>query len=172
VLSVMLFLTISFHSAPYYTGADIVFAFAWTPLLLAGSGSVLSLDAAVKDWAGRQAAAARRLERRSGPAAPEVHRREVLLRGTTTAAVAAVSLVIGGLAAGLGRLVGGTAGKAGPSSLPSAAGPVPTATARPSSSSGPSQARFLPARPSAQRRTCPSARPPRSRIRPRVIRRS
>ena len=61
----------------------------------------------------------------------------MLLRGTTTAAVAAVSLVIGGLAAGLGRLVGGTAGKAGPSSLPSAAGPVPTATARPSSSSGP-----------------------------------
>ena len=54
VLSLMLFLTVSFHSAPYYTGADIVFAFAWTPLLLAGSGSVLSLDAAVKDWAGRR----------------------------------------------------------------------------------------------------------------------
>jgi len=52
-LSLMLFLTVSFHSAPYYTGADIVFAFAWTPLLLAGPGSVLSLDAAIKDWAGR-----------------------------------------------------------------------------------------------------------------------
>jgi thiosulfate dehydrogenase [quinone] large subunit len=46
----MLFLTVSFHSAPYYTGADIVFAFAWTPLLLAGSGPVLSLDAAIKGW--------------------------------------------------------------------------------------------------------------------------
>ena len=45
-LSLMLFLTVSFHAAPYYTGADIVFAFAWTPLLLAGSGPVLSLDAA------------------------------------------------------------------------------------------------------------------------------
>src|SRR5581483_4377691 len=53
-LSLMLFLTVSFHSSPYYTGADIVFAFAWTPLLLAGSGSVLSLDAAVADWAGRR----------------------------------------------------------------------------------------------------------------------
>ena len=37
-LSLMLFLTVSFHSAPYYTGADIVLVFAWTPLLLAGSG--------------------------------------------------------------------------------------------------------------------------------------
>ena len=54
-LSLMLFLTVSFHSAPYYTGADIVFVFAWTPLLLAGSGSVLSLDAAIADWAAKQA---------------------------------------------------------------------------------------------------------------------
>jgi thiosulfate dehydrogenase [quinone] large subunit len=137
-LSLMLFLTVSFHSAPYYTGADIVFAFAWTPLLLAGSGSVLSLDAAIKDWAGQQAAAARRqARRRSGTAAPEVRRREVVLRSMTTAAVAAGTLVIGGLAAGLGRLAGGTAGKAGPSSLPSATAPVPTAPAGPSSSSAP-----------------------------------
>ena len=27
-LSVLLFLAVSFHSSPYYTGADIVFAFA------------------------------------------------------------------------------------------------------------------------------------------------
>ena len=109
VLSLMLFLTVGFHSSPYYTGADIVFAFAWTPLLLAGSGSVLSLNAAIKDWACQQAAAARRQARRSGAAAPAVHRREVLLRGMTPAAVAAVSLAVGGLAAGLGRLAGVTA---------------------------------------------------------------
>jgi len=59
-LSLMLFLTVSFHSAPYYTGADIVFAFAWTPLLLAGFGSVLSLDAAIADWAAEQAGPGRR----------------------------------------------------------------------------------------------------------------
>ena len=53
-LALMLFLTVSFHSAPYYTGADIVFVFAWTPLLLAGSGSVLSLDAAIARWAGQR----------------------------------------------------------------------------------------------------------------------
>jgi thiosulfate dehydrogenase [quinone] large subunit len=141
VLSLMLFLTVSFHSSPYYTGADIVFAFAWTPLLLAGSGSVLSLDAAITDRAVKQAAATRRHGVRSGTAAPEVRRREVVLRGMTTAAVATVSLVIGGLAAGLGRLAGGTAGQVGPSSLPSAAPPVPAATARPSHSPAPQPSR-------------------------------
>ena len=140
VLSLMLFLTVSFHSTPYYTGADIVFAFAWTPLLLAGSGSVLSLDAAIKDWAREQAAAPRRQGRRARPTVGEVHRREVVLVGMTTAAVAAVSLVIGGLAAALGRLAGGTGGQTDTPSLPPAAAPVPTATATagPGRSSAPS----------------------------------
>jgi thiosulfate dehydrogenase [quinone] large subunit len=122
-LSLMLFLTVSFHSAPYYTGADIVFAFAWTPLLLAGSGPVLSLDAAIADRAGQQA----------GPG-PGASRREVVLGGTVTAAVAAVTLVAGGLVAGLGRLAGGTTGTPNGPSLPPAAGPTPSApaaTARP-----------------------------------------
>ena len=47
LLSLTLFLTVSFHSSPYYTGADIVFLFAWVPLFLAGSGGVLSLDAVI-----------------------------------------------------------------------------------------------------------------------------
>jgi len=47
VLSFTLFLTVSLHSSPYYTGADIVFFFAWIPLILAGSGGVLSVDAVV-----------------------------------------------------------------------------------------------------------------------------
>ena len=123
-LSLMLFLTVSFHSAPYYTGADIVFAFAWTPLLLAGSGPVLSLDAAIANWADKQ-------PRRAGPGAS---RREVVLGGTVTAVVAAVTLVAGGLAAGLGRLAGGTAGAGSGPSLPPGAGPAPStpaATTRP-----------------------------------------
>jgi thiosulfate dehydrogenase [quinone] large subunit len=128
----MLFLTVSFHSHPYYTGADLVFAFAWTPLLLAGSGSVLSLDAVIAERADKQARAARRQAGRSGTRVPDASRREVVLRGTVTAAVAAVSLVIGGLTAGLGRLAGGTTGKNGGSSLPPAAGPTQTATATPS----------------------------------------
>jgi thiosulfate dehydrogenase [quinone] large subunit len=38
VISFMLFLTVSFHSRPYYTGADLVYLFAFTPFLLAGAG--------------------------------------------------------------------------------------------------------------------------------------
>jgi thiosulfate dehydrogenase [quinone] large subunit len=45
VISFSLFLTISYHSHPFYTGSDIVFVFAWMPLILAGSGDVLSADA-------------------------------------------------------------------------------------------------------------------------------
>lgn len=47
LLSLTLFLTVSFHASPYYTGADIVFVFAWLPLLVAGSGGVLSLDGVI-----------------------------------------------------------------------------------------------------------------------------
>ena len=158
-LSLMLFLTVSFHSAPYYTGADIVFAFAWTPLLLAGSGPVLSLDAAIADWTDKQADPGR-----------GASRREVVLSGTVTAAVAAMTLVIGGLAAGLGRLAGGTAGTGGGSSLPPTAGPTPAATPRPRQGRRPSRARLRPARPSARPETCPSDRPPPSPTRPRAIR--
>jgi len=44
LLSFMLFLTVSFHSSPYFTGADIVFFFAWMPFIVAGGGSRLSID--------------------------------------------------------------------------------------------------------------------------------
>ena len=47
VLSFFLFLTVSFHSSPYYTGADIVFVFAWLPFVLTGAGDVLSADAVI-----------------------------------------------------------------------------------------------------------------------------
>jgi thiosulfate dehydrogenase (quinone) large subunit len=47
LLSLLFFLSVSWHVYPYFYGADIVFFFAWTPLLLAGPlGSGLpSIDA-------------------------------------------------------------------------------------------------------------------------------
>ncbi|MDA8262989.1 MAG: DoxX family membrane protein [Actinomycetota bacterium] len=48
MISFMLFLAVSFHSHPYYIGSDIVFVFAWTPLLIFGDGQVASLEANVK----------------------------------------------------------------------------------------------------------------------------
>ena len=47
LISFMLFLTVSFHSSPYYVGSDIVFVFAWLPFVVTGSGGVLSADAVV-----------------------------------------------------------------------------------------------------------------------------
>ncbi len=54
-LSLNLFLAVSFHSSPYFTGADIVFLFAWLPLIIAGGGSRLSADAMIARSAARQA---------------------------------------------------------------------------------------------------------------------
>lgn len=44
LLSLSLFLTVSWGASPWYTGADIVYLFALTPLILAG-GTPFSLDA-------------------------------------------------------------------------------------------------------------------------------
>lgn len=46
-LSFGLFLTVSFHASPFYTGSDIVFFFAFLPFLIAGAGSRYSLDALI-----------------------------------------------------------------------------------------------------------------------------
>jgi thiosulfate dehydrogenase [quinone] large subunit len=121
-LSLMLFLTVSFHSSPYYTGADIVFAFAWTPLLLAGAGPLLSADALI-------AARARRDTRKLD--AEQASRREVVLKGTVTAVAAAGGLVLGGAVAGLGRLAGGVRANPG-AALSSPARPASSPAAAPS----------------------------------------
>jgi len=62
VLSFSLFLTISFHASPYFTGADIVFFFAWLPFIVTGGGTKLSADA----WI------ANRVATREGVASPEL----------------------------------------------------------------------------------------------------
>ncbi len=41
LLELSLFLTVTWTTRPYYYGSDIGFAFAWTPLLIAGDGGVL-----------------------------------------------------------------------------------------------------------------------------------
>ena len=50
VLSLSLFLTVSWDASPWYTGADIVYLFAFTPLLLAGP-----LPFAADGWLARSA---------------------------------------------------------------------------------------------------------------------
>jgi thiosulfate dehydrogenase [quinone] large subunit len=43
-LSLVLFLTASWHTRPYFLGSDIVFAFAWLPFVLAGAAGQPALD--------------------------------------------------------------------------------------------------------------------------------
>jgi len=38
---------VSYHTSPYFTGADIVFFFAWMPFIVAGGGTRLSLDGVI-----------------------------------------------------------------------------------------------------------------------------
>jgi len=44
VLNLVLFLTASWHTVPYFLGSDSVFAFAWLPFALAGAAGQPALD--------------------------------------------------------------------------------------------------------------------------------
>jgi thiosulfate dehydrogenase [quinone] large subunit len=46
-LNLLLFLTASWHTTPYFLGPDLVFTFAWLPFVLAGSAGQPALDTAV-----------------------------------------------------------------------------------------------------------------------------
>ncbi len=43
-LNFLLFLTASWHTTPYFLGPDLVFTFAWLPIVLAGAGGQPALD--------------------------------------------------------------------------------------------------------------------------------
>lgn len=101
LISLSLFLTVSFHSSPYYTGSDIVFFFAWTPLILAGGGP-LALDSWVAATVARRAGAAGRSERAAvAPSAADPVRRRLL--GILAGGLGFVGLLTAGLTAGIGR---------------------------------------------------------------------
>jgi thiosulfate dehydrogenase [quinone] large subunit len=123
-ISLGLFLSVSYHSSPYFTGSDIVFFFAWTPLLLAGAGGAPALDT----W----------LLARSHPAssgAGGLSRREVAVAGL----VAGLVVVTGGATALVGRLIGGSGSAAAGAGFGTGASPTtptsaPITTAAPASS--------------------------------------
>jgi thiosulfate dehydrogenase (quinone) large subunit len=72
ILALSLWLTVSWNSSPWFTSADVVYLFAFTPLLIAGAGS-WSLDARLVDL----------------PVRPDRRR---LLAGGAVAAVGAMAL--------------------------------------------------------------------------------
>jgi thiosulfate dehydrogenase [quinone] large subunit len=160
LLSFNLFLAVSFHTTPYYTGSDIVFVFAWMPLIIAGGG-LLSLDALVTNVIAA---------RQSWSGAPvDVDRRRVL--GAVTLAAAAVAVLGAGAAAGLGRLFntassttasdellnGSASAAAGSSAAPASRAASEVASSSPATSAASSPTASVSTSPSASVTSTPTA---------------
>src|SRR5947209_16395518 len=93
VLNFVLFLTNSWKAYPYFLGSDIVFVFAWLPLVLAGASGQPALDSALDAVAARRL---RRHARRGGPLPdPGLTRRALL--NQAFGVTAAATFVLGGL---------------------------------------------------------------------------
>lgn len=106
LLALSFFLTVSWSVRPYFLGADISLVFAWTPLVIAGDGGVLSLGARLR---------ARVRRRHASASEQDVDRRTVALRGAVAAVLVAAG-VSAGSAVALGRRGSGTG--SGPSRAP------------------------------------------------------
>ncbi len=86
-LNLLLFLTASWHTTPYFLGPDLVFTFAWLPLVLAGAEGQPALDTLIES---RSPALDRRIRlnpHEGGESEPLTSRR-VLLAELAGAAVA------------------------------------------------------------------------------------
>lgn len=94
LLSATLWLTVSFHTTPYYLGNDLAYLLAWTPLLLAGTPH-LSVDGYLAARAGR--------DRARGLAEDAVRRRALLDGGIAAVALGGAGLLSGSLTATFGR---------------------------------------------------------------------
>jgi len=104
-LSLILFLSVSFNTTPYFYGSDIVFFFAWTPLVLGGCGA-WSLDSALaKREAGERATA------RVGPAPmtpAALDRRAAARKVASALALGSLAVVTAGITATVGRMFAST----------------------------------------------------------------
>ncbi len=130
-LSLILFLTVSFNTTPYFYGSDIVFFFAWTPLVLGGSGA-WSLDAVIARRDAEERAAA---GTRPGVVTPALDRRTALRKLGLTTALASFAVVVGGITAAVGRMfAGNSTGTATAPTLP----PPKTGSASTTTQPGPS----------------------------------
>jgi thiosulfate dehydrogenase [quinone] large subunit len=128
-LNLVLFLTNSWNAYPYFLGSDIVFVFAWLPLVLAGAAGQPALDNSLHRLA-------RSPRLRIAPAAagdPPLSRREVLQR--TLGVAGLMTLALGGLAAlskgsyrGTARTLGSSGSRGAGGSSTTAAAPARTAT--------------------------------------------
>jgi thiosulfate dehydrogenase [quinone] large subunit len=91
-LNLLLFLTSSWNTHPYFLGSDIVFVFAWLPFVLAGAAGQPALDHVLADRSRRARGPAR-----GGGGEPAIDRRNLLVRALGATALG--TLVLGGVAA-------------------------------------------------------------------------
>ena len=130
-LNLVLFLTASWHTTPYFLGPDLVFSFAWLPFVLAGAGGQPALDNVA--WEA-SAATVRRTRLRppeeglEGTAANVSTRRALLAEfAGAAAAIAGISALLKGSysaprALTAGKAPGSGAASGGASQGPSAGG--------------------------------------------------
>lgn len=123
LLSLTFFLTVSFHTHPYYYGSDIVFLFAWTVPLIAGTWPEPTLDAWIRSRARTD---------------PDPQRRALVLGGAGALALAAFAGVAAAVTATLGRALnhGSSAGTGASALTPTGPASQPAA---PQSSTTPKQ---------------------------------
>jgi thiosulfate dehydrogenase [quinone] large subunit len=143
LLNLVLFLTNSWHTSPYFLGSDIVFVFAWLPFVLAGASCQPAIDnsldriATARPQSPRAGNTAARATRGRSPSeqGSALTRRGVIARALGATGAVAVALgVISTLARGSYR--SGATRLAARPSTPTSTGPNSTTSAA-SSATGP-----------------------------------
>jgi len=142
LLSFSFFLTVSWGTTPYFFGPDIVFMFAFIPLVLAGDGGVWSLASSIRAAVVRTSNLPNRPVEQIAPAKlAEVDRRVLLRTGGVAVGAGLIAVAVGVIARSFGGSSSSTsAAKATPTpstSASSSASVSPSASASASASSTP-----------------------------------
>jgi thiosulfate dehydrogenase [quinone] large subunit len=117
LISLSLFLSVSFNANPYYTGSDIVFFFSFTPFLIKGS-SYLSIDQVIKAYLEHIT-----YQKPSKIKSAVNEKRRLIL--TTTGYVAGLTGLLGAFVATIGRLLYSPSNlKTATLNLPSSSNPI------------------------------------------------
>lgn len=95
-LNLLLFLTASWHTSPYFLGPDIVFVFAWLPFVLIGAQGQPAVDHVARRGA---PAVARRVRLSTAGPQPGPEETATLTRRAFVAAAGTATLAIAGIAA-------------------------------------------------------------------------
>ena len=104
-LSLLLFLTASWHTRPYFLGPDIVFAFAWIPFVLAGAEG----QPTIRDLLARRSLGLRpAVVRGRGLALPELRRGGPITRRALLGNVLGLAALVTAAAAAASMLARGT----------------------------------------------------------------